>query len=94
MYAPSETPSINVPDLSQPSTISRTCSDGPSYLPPTTVPSSVRSSFSKTGDINAVISGPHTPRTLVLCFDGTGDQFNSKGLQAQGALGSIATHFY
>ncbi|KAI0800498.1 hypothetical protein C8Q74DRAFT_1214409 [Fomes fomentarius] len=76
MSSTSETPSIFVPDLPQPS-ISRACSDAPSYLRPTT-PSSVHSSSSETGD-NDIIPPYHpaAPRTLVLCFDGTGDQFDS-----------------
>lgn len=75
MFSSSEVPSIFVPDLSQPS-ISRACSDAPSYLRPTT-PSSVHSSSSEAGD-NDIIPPYHpaAPRTLVLCFDGTGDQFD------------------
>ncbi|KAM5539952.1 hypothetical protein V8D89_006455 [Ganoderma adspersum] len=49
----------------------------PSHPRPMT-PSSVHSSSSETGD-NDIIPPYHpaAPRTLVLCFDGTGDQFDS-----------------
>ncbi|KAI0829012.1 hypothetical protein BC628DRAFT_1337562 [Trametes gibbosa] len=56
----------------------RTSSEsGHSHLRPTT-PASVHSSSSELGD-NDIIPpyDPATPRTLVLCFDGTGDQFDS-----------------
>ncbi|KAI0354700.1 hypothetical protein OH77DRAFT_1521587 [Trametes cingulata] len=54
------------------------CESGHSHLRPTT-PTSVHSSSSELGD-NDIIPppcDPRAPRTLVLCFDGTGDQFDS-----------------
>ncbi|KAI0370474.1 hypothetical protein BV20DRAFT_1035927 [Pilatotrama ljubarskyi] len=55
------------------------CESGHSHLRPTT-PTSVHSSSSELGD-NDIIPppcNPRAPRTLVLCFDGTGDQFDSR----------------
>ncbi|KAI0778879.1 hypothetical protein BD413DRAFT_609432 [Trametes elegans] len=63
-----------------PSTSQRTSSEthaGQTHLRPTT-PTSVHSSSSELGD-NDIIPPyePTAPRTLVLCFDGTGDEFDS-----------------
>ena len=49
----------------------------PAHLRPQT-PSSVHSSSSEFGDADIIPRyNPAAPRTLVLCFDGTGDQFDS-----------------
>ncbi|PIL31280.1 hypothetical protein GSI_05978 [Ganoderma sinense ZZ0214-1] len=62
------------------SSSARTSSEtaAPSAHPRPMTPSSVHSSSSETGD-NDIIPPYHpaAPRTLVLCFDGTGDQFDS-----------------
>ncbi|KAL1951075.1 hypothetical protein VTO73DRAFT_224 [Trametes versicolor] len=81
LSAPSSPPSLGarLENRSQsPSRTGRTSSEsGHSHLRPTT-PTSVHSSSSELGD-NDIIPpyDPAAPRTLVLCFDGTGDQFDS-----------------
>lgn len=81
LSAPSSPPSLGarLENRSQsPSRTGRTSTEsGHSHLRPTT-PTSVHSSSSELGD-NDIIPPyePAAPRTLVLCFDGTGDQFDS-----------------
>ncbi|KAI0756454.1 hypothetical protein C8Q80DRAFT_1128679 [Daedaleopsis nitida] len=76
MLNASEAPAVSPQNFSH-FPISRASSDAPTHLRPAT-PSSTHSSSSETGD-NDIIPpyDPHAPRTLVLCFDGTGDQFDS-----------------
>ncbi|KAI0673866.1 hypothetical protein C8Q78DRAFT_1076827 [Trametes maxima] len=77
--APNAPASPNAQNMA-PSAIGRTSSDGASansHLRPTT-PTSVHSSSSELGDADIIPPyDPAAPRTLVLCFDGTGDQFDS-----------------
>ncbi|EJF67348.1 hypothetical protein DICSQDRAFT_77001 [Dichomitus squalens LYAD-421 SS1] len=73
----SATPNLGTRATTQ-STGSRHSSEAAPSLPRPMTPSSVHSSSSETGD-NDIIPPYHpaAPRTLVLCFDGTGDQFDS-----------------
>ncbi|KAI8981357.1 hypothetical protein BD414DRAFT_443685 [Trametes punicea] len=74
---PASPSSLIAQNLSRVASGRASSSSGHSHLRPTT-PTSVHSSSSELGD-NDIIPppDPSAPRTLVLCFDGTGDQFDT-----------------